>query len=186
MDTGLVRSVARGLRYRPLARLGGRVVEVTDLDRIEDAVRTALGTDLPDGCGLAGPEPPFREGAVAKYGILDLRFTAPGDMLAGDALTGVPQLRQLGFLPGGEAGPLHRVCDDPTCLEILQEDLDEGRTWLLLFLEGGEPGDDSRVTGPDGRFSFRVPTGYLPRPFKVIDACVTNARSVWLWKHFYL
>src|SRR5579862_3092014 len=77
METGLVRSVARGLRYRPLAHLVGRIVEVADLDRIEDAVRTALGPDLPDGCRLAGPEPRFREGAVAKYGILDHRFTAP-------------------------------------------------------------------------------------------------------------
>src|SRR3954466_9530063 len=137
METDLVRSVARGLRYRPLGHLAERVVEVVDLDRIEDAVRIALGPDLPAGCGLAGPEPRFREGAIAKYGILDLRFAAPADMLAGKALTGVPLLRELGYLPGGEAGPQNRVCDDPTCLEMLQEELDEGRTWLLLFLEGG-------------------------------------------------
>ena len=54
-------------------------------------------------------------------------------MLAGEVLTGVPLLRELGFLPGGDLGPQNRVCDDPTCLEMLQEDLDEGRTWLLLF-----------------------------------------------------
>ncbi len=181
-----VRSVARGLRYCPLGHLVGRVVEVTDLERIEDAVRLALGPDLPDNSCLAGPEPRFREGAVAKYGILDLRFTAPGDMLASDVPAGVPLLRELGYLAGGEAGPQNRVCDDPTCLEMLQQDLDEGRTWLLLFLEGGRPGDDARVAGPDGQVSFRVAGGYLPRPFKVIDACVTNASGVWLWKHFYL
>jgi hypothetical protein len=128
----------------------------------------------------------FREGAVAKHGILDLRFTAPADMLAGDVLTGVPLLRELGFLPGGEAGPQTRVCDDPTCLEMLKEDLDEGRAWLLLFLEGGRRGDDARTDGADGHVSFRVPGGYLPRPFRVVDACVTNASGVWLWKHFYM
>jgi hypothetical protein len=31
-----------------------------------------------------------------------------------------------------------------------------------------------------------IPNGYLPRSFRVEDACVTNASSVWLWKHFYL
>jgi hypothetical protein len=151
MDTELVRAVARELRYRPLDHLVGRVVEVRDLEGIEDAVRLALGPDLPDGCRLAGPEPRFREVAVAKYGILDLRFTAPGDLLDGDVATGVPLLRELGYLPGGKAGPQHRVCDDPTCLEMLQEDLDQGRTLLLLFLEGGRPGEDARVEGADGR-----------------------------------
>src|SRR5262249_48783005 len=110
MDTSLVRSVARGLRYRPLGYLVGRAVEVAHLDRIEEAVRLALSPDLPDGCCLAWPEPRFREGAVAKYGILDLSFTAPGDMLASDISTGMPLLRELGYLPGGETGPQNRVC----------------------------------------------------------------------------
>src|SRR3954452_15746473 len=123
MDTELVRSVARGLRYRPLDHLVGRSVEIADLEAVEDAVRLALGPDLPDGCRLAGPEPRYREGAIAKYGILDLRFTAPGDLLPGDVRTVVPLLRELGYLPGGEAGPQNRVCDDPTCLEMLKEDL---------------------------------------------------------------
>jgi hypothetical protein len=131
----LVRAVARGLRHRP------------------------LGPDLPDGRRLAGPEPRCREGSFAKYGLLDLRFTAPGVVLAG------PSSSQI------------RVCDDPTCLEMLREDLDEGRTWLLLLLEGGRP---------DGPPKLSVPPGYLPRPFRVVDACVTNAAGVWLWKHFYV
>src|SRR5262245_50242745 len=99
--TDLVKAVARGLRYRPLGHLVGRVVDVTHLDRVEDTVRLALGPDLPEGCRLAGPEPRFREGAGAKYGILDLRFAAPDDMLAGDVSTGVPLLSELGYLPGG-------------------------------------------------------------------------------------
>jgi hypothetical protein len=186
LDTDLVRDVARRLRYRPLGRLVGRIAEVRDLGQTEDAVRLALGPELPEGCRLAGPEPGFLLGAVAKYGVLDLHFTAPADLLSGDTSSGVTLLRELGYLPGGEAGPQNRVCDDPICLEMLQEDLDEGRTWLLLFLEGGRPGGDARVEGADGHVSFRMPEGYLPRPFRVIDACVTNAGGVWLWKHFYL
>ena len=187
MDTGLVRRVARGLRYRSLGHLLGRVVEVSDLDQIEDAIRLSLGTDLPDDCRLSGPELRFREGAVAKYGILDLRFTVPGDLLAGDVLSGVSLLRELGYLPEEPAGPQHPVCDDPAwCLEMLQDDLDKGLTWLRLFLEGGRPGEGAWVNGPGGQVSLRVPEGYLPRAFRVTDACVTNASGVWLWKHFYL
>src|SRR5262249_61092073 len=103
----------------------------------------------------------------------------PARLLTGQVLTGVPLRRELGYLPGGEAGPQGCVCDDPTCLELLQEDLDQGRTWLRLFLEGGRP-------GPDGHVSLRVPAGYLPRPFRVVDACVTNASGVWLWRPFDL
>jgi hypothetical protein len=69
---------------------------------------------------------------------------------------------------------------------MLQDELDQGQTWLLLFLEGGRPGEGARVEGADGQVALRVPEGYLPRPFRVIDACLTNARSVWLWKHFYV
>ena len=81
MDTGLVRRVARGLRYRPLKHLIGRKVEVPDLDRIEDAVRAALGPDFPEGCRLAGPEKHYLEGALARYCVLDLSFTAPDHLL---------------------------------------------------------------------------------------------------------
>src|SRR6185369_3714459 len=130
---------------------------------------------MPASCRLAGPDMSYLVGAVAKYGILDLRFTAPDEMLAGDVPTGVPLLRELGYLPGGNAGPQHRVCDDPSCLEMLRENLDEDRTGLLLFLEGGRPGDAARVEGTDGQLSLRVPEGYLPRPFRIVDACVTNA-----------
>jgi hypothetical protein len=186
METGLVRRVARGLRYRPWGHLVGRVVAVTDLGRIEEDIRLPLGPDLPAGCRLAGPEPRFREGAVAKYGILDLRFTARDALLGGDALTGVSLLRGLGYLPGRGVRPPFRVGGDPTCLEMLQEDLAQGHTWLLLFLKGGRPDGDARSVAAGGPTPLRVPEGYLPRPFTVIDACVTNASGVWLWKHFYL
>jgi hypothetical protein len=186
VDTDLVRNVARGLRCRPLQRLIVRAVMVRDLAAVEDAVRSALGPDLPEGCRLLGPEPHYREGAVAKYGVLDLRFSAGEGLFGEDARTGVPLLRELGFLPGGGEGPSHRVCDDPLCLETLRDDISEGRTFLLMFLEGGRPGEGGRVAGPDGKASLRVPEGYLPHPFLVADACVTNASGVWLWKHFYL
>lgn len=149
-------------------------------------MRLSLGSELPEGCQLIGPSPQSREGTVAKYGLLDLRFSAPAELLVGDVRTGVPLLRELGFLPGGEAGPQHRVCDDPICLEMLQDDIEEGRAWLKLFLEGGKPGDEARIEEPLGHVSLRTPSAYCPRSFRVLDACVSNAASVWVWKPFYL
>jgi hypothetical protein len=61
---------------------------------------------------------------------------------------------------------------------MLQEELEKGQTWLKLFLRGGRP--------ECVQFPLHVPAGYLPHDFRVVDACVTNAGMVWLWKHFYL
>ena len=186
MNTELVRSVGRGLRYRPLEHLVGRVIEIHDLDTVEEAVRTALREDFPEGCRLVGPEMDPRQVAVARNGILDLRFSAPADLLTGDAHTGLPLLRELGFLRGREVGPQQSVCDDPICLEMLQEDIGEGQVYLKLFLEGSRPGEVPPQGGPPEERQLRIPNGYLPRPFRIVDACIANARSVWLWKHFYL
>lgn len=101
MDTELIRGVARGLRYRPLDHLISRSIDIADLERIEDAVRLSLGSNLPDGSQLAGLEPDFLIGQVVKYGFLDLRFTGRTDMLVADARSGVPLLRELGYLSGG-------------------------------------------------------------------------------------
>jgi hypothetical protein len=185
MDTQLIKSVARGLRYRSLDHLIGRAIEIHDLDQIEDAVRFGLGPDMPEDCRLAGPERHTREVAVAKYGILDLRFTAPGNLLTGEARTGVRLLRELGYLPKHQ-DPQQRVGDYMMCLTMLQENLTEGRTYFRLFLKDGRPRDEAIVNGPDGDISLRVPDSYLPQAFRIIDACVSNAASVWLWKHFYL
>jgi hypothetical protein len=185
MDTQLIKSVARGLRYRSLDHLIGRAIEVHDLDQIEDAVRFGLGPDMPEDCRLAGPERHICEVAVAKYGILDLRFTAPGNLLTGEARTGVRLLRELGYLPKNQ-GPQQRVGDYMMCLTMLQEHLTEGRTYFRLFLKGGRAGQDAAAEGPDDGVSLRVPAGYLPRAFHIVDACVTNAAAVWLWKHFYM
>jgi hypothetical protein len=43
----LIRSVARGLRYRSLDDLIGREVIITHVTTVEDPVRRALGAALP-------------------------------------------------------------------------------------------------------------------------------------------
>jgi hypothetical protein len=182
----VLRKVARGLRYRTLPGLVGRTVAIVDLRAVEEAIFLTLGPDLPEGCRLAGPELPFREEAVAKYGILDLRFSVPAGLLDDEPPGGLRLLRELGFLPGVQTAPWPRTDDDPTCLETLRDEIAQGNDFLLLFLEGDRPAGPARGSAPDGTASLRVPPGYLPRPFRVADACLANASSVWIWKHFYL
>jgi hypothetical protein len=123
----LIRSVARGLRYRSLDDLIGREVIITHVTTVEDPVRRALGAALPSACSLIGPEVHYRQGAVAKYGLLDLQFAAPRHLLGDESRSGVSLLRELGYLPRRNED---RSCfsrrDDPTCLDQLQEDLSKG------------------------------------------------------------
>src|SRR5262249_2165041 len=138
MNKALLRSVARGLRYRPLEQLIGRSVWIRDLADVETAIRSALRTDMPPDCRLIDSEPHFREGAIAKYGILDLTFSAPAGLLGENSQTGIPLLRDLGFLPRTKGDRTDNVCHDPICLEMLEENLGERQAYLLLFLrEGG-------------------------------------------------
>ena len=76
--------------------------------------------------------------------------------------------------------------DDATCLELLQDDLELNQVWLLLFMEGGKPAGRTGDYGQEAQAVLRVPEGYLPRPFSITDACITNADAVWFFKHFYL
>jgi hypothetical protein len=173
----LVRTVARGLRYRTLDALIDLEVMVAALATVEDAVRQALRPHFPEHCFL---DKPVGEGAVAKYGLLDLLFNAPEHLLGNDFRSGIALLRDLGFLPGrAEVRRDEDLQLGLECLEMLQEDLALGRTYLRLFLESDRP-QGAPV------FPLGIPDGYLPRPFRVVDACVTNAHSVWLLKHFYL
>lgn len=171
MNTALLKQVARGLRYRTLDHLVGRSIVVRDLNAMEEAVRVGLGDDFPAECRLVAPS--SIHGAVAKYGILDLDFSAPAERL-GEAKGGVRLLRELGFLPTEE---MKQDGDASLCFEMLLEDIVANRVFVKLFMEGGRPEEWKEL---------RIPEGYLPRPFRIIDACVTNASGIWFLKHFYL
>ena len=78
-------------------------------------------------------------------------------------------------------------------VEDLAEDLAGDRCVVKLMLRDGLSNEEHREplreawneTGSMPK-QLRIRAGYLPREMTVVDACVTNASSVWFWKHFYL
>ena len=110
--------------------------------------------------------------------------TAPPQLLAHQQTrSGIGLLRDLGFLPAKNEPWPDSVDPDVSGLEFLLEELAPDQTFLRLFLQSERPSGD-RV--PSIRELLTLPQGYLPRAFRIEDACVTNHGAVWLQKHFYL
>jgi hypothetical protein len=188
MSTSLLKSVAGHLRYRELTSLLGRKVVIQALDTVESDIRSALSdTPVSDGA-LASPERKYIEGAMAKYGILDLTFVSPSYQLDEDFQDGLGMLKRFGFLPRGkQAEELAKFDDalggnstDPTCLRELDEDINQNEVVIRLFLEGRKIGS----LGP--HILGKLPLDYLPQEFTIKDACMTNAGFIWFHKHFYM
>src|SRR5690242_18169872 len=98
--TSLLKKVARELQYRPLPEFIGRAVTIHSLETIEADSRYALGELWPKECALI--EKSVSLLAIAKYGILDLRFWVSIDRLAIDSQSGIPLLKELAFVVSPE------------------------------------------------------------------------------------
>lgn len=184
---GRVWRIARGLRYHSLPELPGQTLRISSVEAAPAEILSAFSAKLPAGCDHPTPGPEQHALTLAKYDLLDLTFEVAGEIPAGDAENGMRLLRSLGFIPAQEfrkayasyAALLELDAEDPTCLADLDEDLQQGRSLLRLLLRTDRP-------AYEGRTRLELPAGYFPCAFIVIDACLTNAQIVWLWKHFYL
>jgi hypothetical protein len=174
----LVKRLAKDLRYRPLPELIGQSVVIQNVDSIEADLRQALAPLIPAEAIFEWPQRPHMERTLAKYGVLDVTFRVPSTLLQADDEHGVSLLKKLGFLP--EQSILDQLPltfeNDPTCLSELHDDLVPDHAFIRLWLES----QDARPK------LVELPADYLPRPFTVRDACVSNATLVWFHKHFYL
>jgi hypothetical protein len=180
--------LGRELRYLPLPIIGQRVV-IETLDAVEHVLRQ-LATpwitreSVWDGCDI--------EGGLAKYGLVDRWCTVDPRMLAGtDVLRGVPALRANGFSrrepePDPEEEAQMRGFEQGCLLDLSAE---LGPCVLKLFLNDGLP-DELRFQHNHDRYRAglmpELLPSYFPRGFIVTDACITNAQTIWLGKHFYL
>lgn len=185
-DSLLFLNVARLLRYRTLTPMLGQTVMISSRTLIATET-AALVSRFVDGCSFAGPTQKNLDGQIAKYGILDLHFDAPSSILDADADTGVPLLRDLGFVDNGiedlAEGRTGILAD---CLNILHDGIEENKTHLLLFIESTEP-NVPKMTVTERFQRIHDPSIIrFPITFKVVDACVSNSLAVWMNKHFYL
>ena len=182
----IVRQVARRLRYRTIDQLVGRRVTLRSLDTTLADIQAIVDEVFP-GCVFAGPEERFRIGALAKYGLLDLRYDAKSEMAATSAHRGLSLLEELGFVVHPRNSDWATPIADDTFhfLADLLDDFDKNETLLKLFLEERP----ERPFPPPAEWEtwFREPsTMPFPKAMEIVDACVTNSASVWLSKHFYM
>jgi hypothetical protein len=103
-------------------------------------------------------------------------------------------MRACGFLPRrGERWEADEMACGVGFVGDLAEDLAEDRCMVKLMLRDGlsneehwEPLREERNATGSMPKTLRIRAGYLPREMTVVDACVTNACSVWFARHFYL
>ena len=97
-ETKLIRRIARELRYRSLDELINRELTINQLDSVEKDISAALSDVLPQGCKYVETERQFLEGAMVKYGIIDVTFAAPERLLNSRDEGGISLLKDLGFI----------------------------------------------------------------------------------------
>ena len=206
MDPDLVR-LARDLRYQTLSDLLGHPVTIRGLDTLQADLVQAFAPTISAAMVLRRLEPRYRLGALVKYGLLDLAFTLPEPITIVNDIEGLPLLEQLRIVrPPDPADPPIWLVDvvelgqqwdvDPIGIDCLEDDLAAPDPHLKLFLEtplAPDPLEAARSAADPWNpaqahmfTEFVLPTGYFPRTFIVVDACLTNASSVWLGKHFYV
>jgi hypothetical protein len=124
MMHGLLRKVARELRYSALIDIIGARVTIHSIETIQADLLRVLSPPIPATAVLDAQEPRFLIGALRKYGLMDLTLTVPEPVLMPMDVSGIPLLKHLGFMSEPESPePNHAEDDpwehDPTCLEEL-------------------------------------------------------------------
>lgn len=180
----LFKKIARQIRYRPLTELIGKTIQLDGLDQVEGVLLNVL----PAGCQLL-VDVDHMTASLAKYGLLDLEFSAPAEALSIDSLSGIQVLR---------ANPLLLPIDPE---DIIPEDIKDGEVQLahcLAQLERNKTVAKLFLTSTyptmtiEEKLRFyklyhkQLPNDFFPRAFVIKDACITNLASIWFWKHLYL
>jgi hypothetical protein len=174
-EAALIKWLAQHLRYKALPEFIGLEIQINKLSTIDIEMRHALAARLPESASYLAPPPDEAEEALAKHSIIDISYTVSPEMLDQDFDSGHELLTWLGFvMDSAEERAFELVSqlvgdklDDATDLLLLKEELEAGDTYLRLFLR-----DDQS-------------SGTLLRAFVIEDACIANAQSIWLHRHYY-
>ncbi len=187
-----LRRIRRELVYESREDLIGAEICINGPDSISVDVNSTLRPNMPELAALI-------EGAFFdKYVFLDLTFAvdfAPRTW----ARANLRLLQEYGYLPKDreEAIDCLPYGEDPMnngSLFLLEEDLDKKRIVLRLFLQptilSRRIHGNSRLTAAErnarAREAIPLKERKFPIVFRIQDAALTNADSIWLFKHFYL
>jgi hypothetical protein len=158
--------------------LTGIAVDVQSAETALDDVLRVVKELIPITVTTKGPDLHYREGAIAKYGILDVTFGIGSTSLE-IRRPGLGILRSLALVDGGTESA--DVTDG--FLGDLISESEAGTLYLKVFLE-----TEARLSARDALDRLRqgMSPGFWPNRFVVKDACLTGAPSIWLAKHFYM
>jgi hypothetical protein len=169
-DPQLAEWIADRLRYRSLPDITGHTCDSASLKTLDHDIRACLAELIPDIGKPLDHDPLWIKQSLREHGVIDLAYEIPSEWLDDGYEAGLQLLDRLGFLMDeDEAEQFDYVAsligdnlEDPTLLGELKADLDDQQTILRLLLMGGEA---------------------FPQTLSIVDACITNAASVWLHKH---
>lgn len=172
-----VLAIARQLRYRTLERVVGQTVRVMSEASAVADVLEGLDRFLPARLELRR-SPGGGLPTVAKYALLDLEFVLPPGPAIDLPRLSRKELRGLDVLVPASPD------ETDVCVTSLFEEVTSDVFLLKLMLDVV---NDERSVPERLRHTVKgLPAGYLPRMFRVRDACITNGPTLWLGKHFYL
>ncbi|MEO1162436.1 MAG: hypothetical protein AAFV98_01510 [Chloroflexota bacterium] len=140
------------------------------------------------------PEQANFRGMIAKYGILDIAYQMPPAHLP-NIMRGSSAMKALYLQPSVVTHDEYREAEDikfdlewaSAKFEMLNEQIRKGKWYLLLFLRTDYP-DAMGMERAKYFFQYMkaFPEDYFPRKFVIEDAAISNTKSAWSNKHFYL
>lgn len=190
MWLSLVRTLARNVKYRELPDLIGQKITVHAFDSLLDDIQNGL--NISESASLIVKDYLLLRGAIAKYGIVDLRYHVSPDALKISS-SGVRVLRDLALAPPSEqledefdSGENFADALALTYLEDIVEETTTNSSYLLLFLRTKLPRLDAKESLKRYfQYMKSFPNDFFPREFIVEDAALSNTRMAWISKHFY-
>ena len=137
-STTLLKNVVREIRYSSLPDIIAQPIEIYSLETVAIDIRQALGALWPNECRIVSKASQMAM-TIAKYGIMDLRFSAPESILPDEYESGFSLLKKLGFLAESETEQITdqefeiAFTNDPTCFSQPADNIAKNSTLFKLL-----------------------------------------------------
>ncbi len=180
----LLRRLCREVRYREVTELIGTILCLTNPKDAPYDIIEVITPHIKCTPRFHRPELHYRQGAVAKYGLLDLEYRLTPDELTTNYRCGISLLKELGLIAHNDRDELLDEDEKADAFEFFKmscEELDLQQVFFKLFLTTPKEWEYTIQSNDE-----EISRTYWPREFTIKDACVTNLPSVWFARHFYM
>lgn len=179
LPLAILRRLRRSLIYGTVDSVLNRSVRVSSYETAVDDVLAEARAGVPLTSAVHDEVESSDLVVIQKYGILDFTYRVTLAEL-GLSPAGLGVLRSLGLVDASDPNPPDW---DHAILAELADEAEAGALYLKVFLRTVDELPPHAVLR---RLEEGLPPQFWPHDFVVEDACVTNAKGVWLAKHVYL